>query len=197
VRYIGASTMAAWQLAKAQTAAERGGWTRFVSMQNRYNLLDRESEREVIPLCRDQGMGLIPYSPLARGLLAGSRGDAGQPLTARARLDVFQQEFYEAPGNREVVGRVAAVAAERGVRPAQVALAWVLHRPGITGAILGATHPSHIDNAVEAAQLELSPGELAQLEDGYVPKWIDATEASFEALTTGAQTGEPARAAWS
>src|ERR687896_33179 len=125
-RYIGASTMAAWRFAKAQAVAERHGWTRFVSMQCRYSLLYREVEREMIPLCRDQGVAVVPYSPLARGLLAGSRGEDGEPRTVRARSDPLQDEFYAQPGGTAVIAAVAEIACERGVPPAQVALAWLL-----------------------------------------------------------------------
>jgi 1-deoxyxylulose-5-phosphate synthase len=159
-RYLGASTMAAWQFVRAQAVAEQNGWTRFVSMQNRYNLLDRDAEREMIPLCRDLGVAVIPYSPLARGLLAGSRGPDGERRTTRSRSDPIQDSFYSEPGTEEVIRAVAEAAAERGVPPAQLALAWLLHRPGVTAPIFGATSVSHVDDAVAAAALELSPEEL-------------------------------------
>jgi 1-deoxyxylulose-5-phosphate synthase len=163
-RYLGASTMAAWQFAKAQAVGERHGWTRFVSMQNRYNLIYREEEREMIPLCRDQGVAVLPYSPLARGLLAGSRGPDGAARTLRAQSDPTPEELYGRPGDAAVVERVAEVARERGLPPAEVALAWLLHRPGVTAPIVGATRTSHIDDAVAAAALELAPDELARLD---------------------------------
>ena len=166
-RYLGASTMAAWQLAKAHGVAERRGWTPFAAMQNRYNLLDRESEREMIPLCLDHGFGVLPYSPLARGVLAGSRA------TVRARTDPFHERLDEAPGRREIVERVAELAHRRQVPPAQVALAWLLHKPGVTAPVIGATSPAHVDDAVAATTLELSAEEIATLESAYVPRWPD------------------------
>jgi 1-deoxyxylulose-5-phosphate synthase len=170
-RYLGASTMAAWQFAKAQSTAERHGWTRFVSMQNHYNLLYREEEREMIPLCRDQGVAVLPYSPLARGLLAGSRGPGGERRTLRAQSDPIQDELLAQPGEAETVDRVADVAGVRGISPAQVALAWLLHKPGVTAPIVGATRVSHIDDAIAAASLELSSDEIGRLEETYVPRF--------------------------
>jgi 1-deoxyxylulose-5-phosphate synthase len=160
-RYLGASTMAAWQFAKAQAVAERHGWTRFVSMQNHYNLLRREEEREMIPLCMDQGVGVVPYSPLARGLLAGS----GDRRTTRSQSDPLQDRLYGRPGDAEVIERVAEVARERGVPAAQVALAWLLRKPGVTAPIVGATRTEHIVDAVAAAALELTRDEIARLEE--------------------------------
>ena len=154
-RYIGASSMFAWQFAKAQHAAERHGWTRFVSMQNHYNLIYREEEREMIPLCIDQGVGVIPWSPLARGVLAGNRTRAGERLTTRAGGDPFTDYLYCQPTDFDVVERVAEVAAERGVPPAQVALAWLLHKPAVTAPIVGATKLEHLADALAAEQLEL------------------------------------------
>jgi aryl-alcohol dehydrogenase-like predicted oxidoreductase len=168
-RYVGASTMAAWQFAKAQAVAERHGWTRFVSMQNHYNLLYREEEREMIPLCVDQGVGVVPYSPLARGFLAGTRSRDGGRETARAAADPIQDERYGRPGDFDVIDRVVEVAAERGVPSAQVALAWLLHRPGVTAPIVGATKLRHVEDALAAAALELGPDELARLEEPYAP----------------------------
>jgi 1-deoxyxylulose-5-phosphate synthase len=159
-RYLGASTMAAWQFATAQSVAERHGWTRFVSMQNHYNLLRRDEEREMIPCCLDQGVAVIPYSPLARGLLAGN----GERRTARTQSDPIQDRLYGRAGDAEVVERVAAFADERGVPAAQVALAWVLHKPGVTAPIVGATRTEHVVDAVAAAALELTPDEVARLE---------------------------------
>jgi aryl-alcohol dehydrogenase-like predicted oxidoreductase len=162
-RYIGASTMSAWQFAKAQTTAKRHGWTRFVSMQNHYNLLYREEEREMIPLCIDQGVGVIPYSPLARGLLAGTR------KTARTESDPLQGDLYGGYGDFDVVDRVAELAAERGVPPAQIALAWLLHKPGVTAPIVGATKLTHVDDALAATELTLPLEEIARLEQPYQP----------------------------
>ena len=166
-RYLGASSMAAWQFAKAQHVAERHGWTRFVSMQNHYNLLYREEEREMIPQCLDQGVGILPWSPLARGWLAGTRTREGGRATRRAETDAFQDQLYGRPEDFDVVDRVAEVAGERDLPPAQVALAWLLHRPGVTSPIVGATKPGHLADALAAAQVELSPDEIARLEEPY------------------------------
>jgi aryl-alcohol dehydrogenase-like predicted oxidoreductase len=168
-RYIGASSMFAWQLAKAQHAAERHGWTRFVSMQNHYNLIYREEEREMIPQCLDQGVGVIPWSPLARGVLAGNRTRAGEKRTTRSGSDPFADYLYDQPTDFDVVDRVAEVARERGVPPAQVALAWLLHRPGVTAPIVGATKPAHLEDALAAEELSLSAEEIARLEEPYAP----------------------------
>ena len=167
-RYLGASSMAAWQFAKAQHVAERHGWTRFVSMQDHYNLLYREEEREMIPQCLDQGVGILPWSPLARGWLAGTLTREGGRATRRAETDAFQDQLYGRPEDFDVVDRVAEVAGERGLPPAQVALAWLLHRPGVTSPIVGATKPGHLADALAAAQVALSPDELARLEEPYV-----------------------------
>jgi aryl-alcohol dehydrogenase-like predicted oxidoreductase len=167
-RYIGASSMFAWQFAKAQYAADAHGWTRFSSMQNHYNLLYREEEREMIPQCIDQGVGVIPWSPLARGVLAGNRTRSGERRTTRAGSDPFGDSLYS-PSDFDVVDRVAEVAAARGVPPAQVALAWLLQRPGVSAPIIGATRPGHLEDALAAEQLELSPEEVDSLEELYVP----------------------------
>ncbi|MGZ4753471.1 MAG: aldo/keto reductase [Acidimicrobiia bacterium] len=167
-RYIGASSMHAWQFAKAQHTAERNGFARFVSMQNHYNLLYREEEREMIPQCLDQGIGVIPWSPLARGVLAGNRTRSGDKSTTRAQTDPFTDYLYS-EGDFDVVDRVAEVAKERGVAPAQVALAWLLHRPGVTAPIIGATKLGHLEDAIAAEQLELSEDEMKRLEAPYVP----------------------------
>jgi aryl-alcohol dehydrogenase-like predicted oxidoreductase len=166
-RYIGASSMYAWQFAKAQRAAERQGGARFVSMQNHYNLLYREEEREMIPQCIDQGVGVIPWSPLARGVLAGNRTRDGERRTTRSSTDTFTDYLYDQPTDFDVVDRVAEVAAERGVPAAQVALAWLLHRPGVTAPIVGATKPGHLEDALAAEQLRLSADEMALLEEPY------------------------------
>ncbi|MEO3814130.1 aldo/keto reductase [Sphaerisporangium sp. B11E5] len=167
-RYIGASSMFAWQFAKAQHVAEVNGWTRFVSMQDHYNLLYREEEREMVPLCVDQGVGMIPWSPLARGLLARAGGD-GQGTT-RAGEDGRIEELYGGPGDAAVLRRVAETAAERGVPAAQVALAWLMAQPGVSAPIIGATKERHIDDAVAAVDLRLSDKELASLAEPYVTR---------------------------
>ena len=167
-RYIGASSMFAWQFAKAQHAADLHGWTRFVSMQNHYNLLYREEEREMIPQCLDQGVGVIPWSPLARGVLTGNRSRDGERRTSRANSDAFGDTLYSG-ADFDVVDRVAEVAAKRGVPPAQVALAWLLHRPGVTAPIVGATKLSHLADALAAEELDLSEEEMGRLEELYLP----------------------------
>jgi aryl-alcohol dehydrogenase-like predicted oxidoreductase len=164
-RYIGASSMFAWQFAKAQRVAQ----TQFVSMQNHYNLIYREEEREMIPQCIDQGIAVLPWSPLARGLLAGNRTRDGDELTARARTDEWGASLYRPDVDFAVVDRAAEVAAERGVPAAQVALAWLLHRPGVTAPIVGATRVGHLDDAIAAERLHLSENEMALLEEPYVP----------------------------
>jgi aryl-alcohol dehydrogenase-like predicted oxidoreductase len=168
-RYIGASSMHAWQFAKAQHVAERNGWTRFVSMQPHLNLLYREEEREMIPQCIDQGVGVIPWSPLARGVLAGNRGRGGERNTTRAGSDDFADWLYSQPTDFDVVDRVVEVAGERGVPPAQVALAWLLAKPGVTAPIVGATKLRHLEDALGALDVSLSAEEIARLEEPYVP----------------------------
>jgi aryl-alcohol dehydrogenase-like predicted oxidoreductase len=168
-RYIGASSMFAWQFAKAQYAAGRYGWTRFASMQNHYNLLYREEEREMIPLCADQGAAVLPYSPLARGVLAGNRTRQGERRTVRAGSDPLSDERYRTEDDFVVADRAADVAAERGVPAAQVALAWLLSRPAVTAPIVGATRLGHIADALAAAQLTLTAEEVRRLEEPYVP----------------------------
>jgi 1-deoxyxylulose-5-phosphate synthase len=169
-RYLGASTMRAWQFAKAQRVAERHGWTKFVSMQNRYNLLYREEEREMIPQCVDQGVAVIPYSPFAQGFLAGTHTREGRRRTARAKERPVEDEMYGRPCDFDVIEQVARIAHERGLPPAQIALAWLLQRPGITAPIVGATKPAHVDDAIAATQLTLTPEEIAQLEQSYRPR---------------------------
>jgi aryl-alcohol dehydrogenase-like predicted oxidoreductase len=168
-RYIGASSMFAWQFAKAQQVAERNGWTRFVSMQNHYNLIYREEEREMIPLCLDQGVGVIPWSPLARGFLTGTRTRSGERRTTRAQTDQFTDSLYGRPEDFDVADRVAEVAAERGLPPAQLALAWLLHRPGVTAPIVGATKLEHLEDALAAAELDMSAEDMLRVEEPYVP----------------------------
>ena len=166
-RYIGASSMYAWQFAKALAVSERNGWARFVSMQNYVNLLYREEEREMLPLCRDQGIAVIPWSPLARGRLTRDWDDK----SARSETDEFGKTLYAATADadRKVVEAVARVAAARGVPRAQVALAWVLQKPGITAPIVGATKPSHLEDAAAALSVRLTDEEIAALEEPYVP----------------------------
>jgi aryl-alcohol dehydrogenase-like predicted oxidoreductase len=171
-RYIGASSMYAWQFAKSQRVAERNGWTPFVSMQNHYNLIYREEEREMIPQCIDQGVGVIPWSPLARGLLAGTRTREGERRTRRSETDPLQDEWYGRPEDFDVVDRLAEVAGERSAPPAQVALAWLLHKPGVTAPIVGATKVGHLEDALAATELELSPDEIARLEEAYRPNRV-------------------------
>ena len=168
-RYIGASSMFAWQFAKAQHVAERNGWTRFASMQNHYNLLYREEEREMIPQCADQGVAVLPYSPLARGMLAGNRTRQGERRTTRATDDPLSDERYRSEADFDVVDRLAEVAAEREVPAAQLALAWLLSRPGVAAPIVGATKLGHISDALAAAELTLTPEEASRLEAPYVP----------------------------
>ena len=168
-RYIGASSMFAWQFAKAQHAADRNGLARFVSMQNHYNLIYREEEREMVPLCIDQGVGVIPWSPLARGVLAGNRSREGEKRTVRSGTDQFTDYLYSHPTDFDVVDRVVEVASERAVPAAQVALAWLFHRPGVTAPIVGATKLSHLEDALAAERLTLSHEEMKRLEEPYVP----------------------------
>jgi len=175
-RYIGASSMFAWQFAKAQATAARRGGTRFVSMQNHYNLVYREEEREMIPQCIDQGVAVLPWSPLARGLLAGNRTREGERLTTRAGSDPFGDALYVPEVDFDVVDRVGEVAEERGVANAQVALAWLLSRPSVTAPIVGATKVGHVEDALAAEALELTPEEIARLEEPYVPHAVSGHE---------------------
>lgn len=165
--HIGASSMFAWQFAKAQHVAERHGWTRFVTMQNHLNLLYREEEREMLPLCADQGVGILPWSPLARGRLTRAWSEE----TERTRTDAFGRKLYSQTmdADRAVVERVGEVAAARGVPRAQVALAWLLQKPGVTAPIIGASKPGHLEDAVAALCLTLTAEEMARLEEPYVP----------------------------
>ena len=168
-RYLGASSMFAWQFAEAQHVADLNHWTRFVSMQPHYNLIYREEEREMIPQCIHQGVGVIPWSPLARGVLAGNRSRDGERRTTRSDTDGFTDYLYSQPTDFDVVERVAEVAAARSVPAAQVALAWLLAKPGVTAPIIGATKPSHLADALAAEKLVLSEEEVARLEEPYVP----------------------------
>jgi 1-deoxyxylulose-5-phosphate synthase len=170
VRYIGASSGYAWQLAQALSASERRGWARFVSMQNHYNLVYREEEREMIPLCQAEGIGVIPWSPLARGLLARPLSKDGAPeTTARTGSDAYAATLYDSPSDPDVVAAVHRVAERRGAAPAEVALAWLLSRPAVTAPIVGATKLSHLDTAVRALDVKLAPEEIAELEAPYRP----------------------------
>jgi aryl-alcohol dehydrogenase (NADP+) len=168
-RYIGASSMYAWQFAKALYAADRHGWTRFVSMQDHYNLIYREEEREMLPLCRAEGIGVIPWSPMARGFLAGNRRREDWGETTRAKHDDYGQKLYYSDEDFQVADCVGDLARERGVRPAQVALAWVLAQPGITAPIVGATKMEQLEQAVEALTISLTDEERRRLEEPYVP----------------------------
>ena len=168
-RYIGASSMFVWQFAKAQHVADRNGWTQFVAMQNHYNLIYREEEREMIPQCVDQGVGVIPWSPLARGVLAGNRSRDGEKRTTRSETDGFTDYLYSQPTDFDVVERVAEVATERGVPSAQVALAWLLGKRGVTAPIIGATKLSHLTDALAAEALGLDDDEVKRLEEPYIP----------------------------
>jgi aryl-alcohol dehydrogenase (NADP+) len=171
VRYLGASSMAAWQLSKALYTAKENRWHRFVAMQNHYNLVYREDEREMIPLCMDQGLAVIPWSPLARGFLTGTRKRDGGS-TARSQNDGFAKEMYYSDDDFAVVDAVADVANRRGVSPAQVACAWVLQAPGVTAPIIGATKPQHLKELIAAVDLTLSDEEMAALEKPYRPHGI-------------------------
>lgn len=165
--YIGASSMFAWQFAKYLHLAETEGWACFVTMQNHYNLLYREEEREMIPLCLSERVGLIPWSPLARGVLTGNR----QAATTRARTDEFTRSMYTKTqeADERVVDRVAKLAERHGVAPARIALAWLLHKPAVTAPIVGASKPHHLDDAVAALDIKLSAEDIAALEEPYVP----------------------------
>ncbi|HUR02797.1 MAG TPA: aldo/keto reductase [Nonomuraea sp.] len=177
-RYIGASTMWAWQFAKAQHVAQDNGWTRFVSMQNHYNLLYREEEREMLPLCADQGVGVIPWSPLARGVLAragapqATTGVGASEATTRAGSDSRIDALYDPENDRLILDRVAEVAREHGLPAAQIALAWVLHQPTVTAPIVGATKPGHVEDALAALSVSLSDKDLASLADPYRPREV-------------------------
>jgi len=168
-RYIGASSMFAWQFAKYLSTAEKMGKTKFVSMQNHYNLVYREEEREMMPLCRAEGIGVIPWSPLARGFLAGNRRRQDKGETTRAKSDDFAHRMYYNDGDFKVVDRVSEIAAKRGVSNAQVALAWLLAQPGVTSPIVGASKPQHLDDAIAAAELKLSEDEIKALKEPYTP----------------------------
>jgi aryl-alcohol dehydrogenase-like predicted oxidoreductase len=170
VRYLGASSMEAWRFAQALSTSERRGWARFVTMQNHYNLLYREEEREMIPLCEAEDVALIPWSPLARGLLAGTRRSlADKESTRRAESDEYTRKLYDQPSDQDVIDAVRRVAQGRGVSPAQIALAWLLAKPAVAAPIIGATKLPHLDDALAALELELTTDEIAQLEAPYRP----------------------------
>jgi aryl-alcohol dehydrogenase (NADP+) len=168
-RYLGASSMFAWQLARMLYLADRHGWTRFVSMQNHYNLIYREEEREMLPLCRAEGIGVIPWSPLARGFLTGSRSRGGKGDTIRAETDDFAHQMYYQEADYQVVDRVIALAERRGAKPAHIALAWLLSRPGVVAPIVGTTKLPQLDEAVAALEVKLSDEECKFLEEPYQP----------------------------
>ncbi|MBT3187622.1 MAG: aldo/keto reductase [Anaerolineae bacterium] len=168
-RYIGASSMYAWQFAKAQHIADANGWTRFASMQNHYNLVYREEEREMIPLCIDQGVGLIPWSPLARGFLAGNRKRDGGGDTARSKSDDFANEMYFRENDFTIIERVQEIAKNHGVTNAQIALAWMLSKSHITAPIIGASKMAHLNQAIAALEIELTEDEISSLEEAYQP----------------------------
>jgi len=171
-RYIGASSMYAWQFAQMLATADAHGWTRFVAMQNHYNLIYREEEREMLPLCRAEGIGVIPWSPLARGFLAGNRRQADRGETTRAKTDDFAAEMYYTDADFMIAGRAADLAARRGLKPAQIALAWLLSKPGVTAPIIGASKMPQLDEAIAALEVHLEPDEIAFLEEAYVPHRI-------------------------
>ncbi len=170
--YIGASSMYAWQFAKTLYTADRLGLPRFVSMQNHYNIVYREEEREMLPLCREEGIGVIPWSPLARGFVMGNRRPEDFGDTVRAKTDTFAHGLYYQPSDFEIVNRITEVARARGVSNAQVALAWILGRPGVTAPIIGASKMHHLEEAVAAADLKLSDEERKGLEECYQPHAI-------------------------
>ena len=168
-RHIGASSMYAWQFAKSLYLADLHSWTRFISMQNHYNLVYREEEREMLPLCQAEGIGVIPWSPLARGFLIGNRSREGGGTTTRAQVDDFAHNMYYQETDFEVVDRVIELAKKRGVVPAQIALAWLLHQPGITAPIIGASKMHHLEDAVAALEIKLSGEEQLYLDKPYQP----------------------------
>jgi aryl-alcohol dehydrogenase-like predicted oxidoreductase len=174
-RYLGASSMYAWQLAKAQHVAERNGWHRFVAMQNHYHLAYREEEREMVPLCLDQGVGVLPYSPLARGLLTGSRTREGGGSTTRSRNDPAAQELYS-DADFDVVDALVELAGELGRPPAQLALDWLRDRPGVTAPVVGVTKAVHLEDALASCDVEHGPEECARLEAPYVPHAVAGPE---------------------
>lgn len=173
IRYIGASSMPAWKFQKALGLSEKESLARFVSMQNHYNLIYREEEREMMPLCAEEGVAVIPWSPLARGMLAGARTKgAEKPATKREESDEFAHDLYDSPNDWDVVEAVKKVAGERGVQPAEIALAWLLSKPGVTAPIVGATKLDHLEAAIRAVNVKLSEEEVKVLEAPYVPHGV-------------------------
>ncbi len=170
-RYVGASSMFAWQFAKALSTADLNGWTRFVSMQNHYNLIYREEEREMLPLCRDQGIGVIPWSPLARGFLAGNRNKEGGETT-RAKTDDYAKQLYYQDDDFAIADRLSEVAEARKLPNMQVALAWILSKPEVTAPIIGVSKLHHLDDALNALPVQLTPDEIKRLEEPYRPHRI-------------------------
>ena len=168
-RYIGASSMYTWQFARSLYLADQRGWTRFISMQNHYNLVYREEEREMLPLCRAEGIGVIPWSPLARGFLTGNRAKEEWGSTVRAKVDDFAHSMYYQESDFQIVARVVELAGRLGHSPAQIALAWLLHQPDVTAPIIGASKMQHLEDAVAALAIKLSAEELAYLEELYQP----------------------------
>jgi aryl-alcohol dehydrogenase (NADP+) len=168
-RYIGASSMYAWQFVRAQYTADLHGWTRFASMQNHYNLVYREEEREMIPYCAAEGIGVIPWSPLARGFLAGNRTREKSGETARSRSDEFAHHLYYQDSDFSVVDWVVELARARGVKPAQIALAWMLAQPAVTAPIVGASKMYQLDEAIAALDITLTADEIKRLEECYTP----------------------------
>jgi aryl-alcohol dehydrogenase-like predicted oxidoreductase len=171
VRYIGASSGYAWQMARALSASERNGWARFISMQNHYNLVYREEEREMIPLCIDQGIGVIPWSPLARGRLARTTPSPATGTT-RADSDTYAVDLYDSPSDLKVIEAGRKVASELGVAPSEIALAWLLQKPGVSAPIVGATKIEHLESAVRALDVELNPEHVRALEEPYQPHLV-------------------------
>jgi aryl-alcohol dehydrogenase-like predicted oxidoreductase len=167
--YIGASSMYAWQFLKMLQTSDLMGLARFVTMQNHYNLVYREEEREMIPLCLEEGVGLIPWSPLARGFLAGNRNAESRGETVRAKTDDFAQKLYYRPSDFVVVDRLTEIAKKRGVQNAQIALAWILSKPGVSSPIIGASKMAHLDQAIEALGIHLDEAEIRALEEPYEP----------------------------
>ncbi|MCC6147967.1 MAG: aldo/keto reductase [Anaerolineaceae bacterium] len=171
VRYLGASSMFAWQFAKSLCLADRHGWSRFVAMQNHYNLVYREEEREMIPLCMDEGIAIVPWSPLGRGFLSGNRTREDYGDTVRAKSDEMSRAYY-GEASFQILDRVAALAKEKSASPAQVALAWIFNKPFVTAPIIGASKMKHLEEAVAALEIRFTPAEMASLEEPYAPRSI-------------------------
>ncbi len=177
VRYIGASSMFAWQFQQLLSLSEQRGWARFVTMQNHYNLVYREEEREMIPLCENRGIAVIPWSPLARGMLAGTRAKLGDSSTSRSSTDELDQKLYDQPSDWDVVDAVKRVAGRRGEPPARIALAWLLSKPAVTAPIVGATKLRHLEDAIAAVEIELTKEEVDELEAPYRAHPVKGMEA--------------------